>query len=70
MTRWVQDQHNGPHVEYSTQKKFDVVIIPGGAKGAATISECSGVQTLIKDHLDQGKIVGMICAGNQTAGVI
>ncbi|KAF7980307.1 hypothetical protein HWV62_39097 [Athelia sp. TMB] len=48
-------------------KSFDVLIIPGGAKGAATISECSGVQTLIKDYLNQDKIVGMICAGSLAA---
>jgi len=47
--------------------KFDALIIPGGAKGAATISECAGVQTLVRDYIDQGKIVGMICAGSLAA---
>jgi len=48
-------------------KTFDVLVIPGGAKGAATMSECPGVQSLIKDYFDKGKIVGMICAGSLAA---
>lgn len=45
------------------QNKYDVLVIPGGAKGAATISKSPAVQSLIRDYIDAGKIVGMICAG-------
>lgn len=38
-------------------------MIPGGAKGAETISKDGGVQRLVKDYIEQGKYVGMICAG-------
>jgi protein DJ-1 len=40
-------------------------VIPGGAKGADTISKSSAVQELVRKYLMQKKIVGMICAGTQ-----
>ena len=45
------------------QDKFDLLVIPGGAKGAQTMSESSPVQHLVREYLDAGKLVGMICAG-------
>lgn len=45
------------------QDQFDALIIPGGAKGAETISQTSSVQKLVRQYLDKNKIVGMICAG-------
>ncbi|KAG7094905.1 hypothetical protein E1B28_005711 [Marasmius oreades] len=47
--------------------KFDVMVIPGGAKGAETMSQNSQVQTLVRDFLAQKKLVGMICAGSLSA---
>ncbi|KAL5514217.1 hypothetical protein ACEPAG_2305 [Sanghuangporus baumii] len=42
----------------------DLLVVPGGAKGAATISGDSNVQKLIKRQLiEKDKFVGMICAG-------
>ncbi|KAF5348439.1 hypothetical protein D9757_012781 [Collybiopsis confluens] len=43
--------------------KFDALVVPGGAKGAETISQNSAVQKLVRDYLAEGKLVGMICAG-------
>jgi protein DJ-1 len=39
-------------------------VIPGGAKGAATLSESSAVQSLLQKFEKQGKWVGTICAGS------
>ncbi|KAL0579011.1 hypothetical protein V5O48_003006 [Marasmius crinis-equi] len=47
--------------------KFDVLVIPGGAKGAETISQDSQVQALVRAYLAQNKLVGMICAGSLAA---
>ncbi|KAL5498541.1 hypothetical protein ACEPAH_1895 [Sanghuangporus vaninii] len=42
----------------------DLLVVPGGAKGAATISGDSNVQKLIKRQLiEKDKLVGMVCAG-------
>ncbi|KAJ7246098.1 DJ-1 [Mycena haematopus] len=46
---------------------YDALIIPGGAKGAETMSNNTAVQSLVRDFLAQDKIVGMICAGSLTA---
>ncbi|SCV74240.1 BQ2448_6672 [Microbotryum intermedium] len=46
---------------------FDAIIIPGGAKGADRLSSSREVQTLIRSFYDQGKLVGMICAGSLAA---
>ncbi|KAI0711390.1 DJ-1 [Earliella scabrosa] len=51
----------------STSDKFDLLVIPGGAKGAQTISESSPVQHLVREYIDAGKFVGMICAGSLAA---
>lgn len=50
-----------------TPDKFDLLVIPGGAKGAETISTNSPVQHLVRRFLDEGKFVGMICAGSLAA---
>jgi putative intracellular protease/amidase len=42
---------------------YDIYVVPGGAKGAETISQNSKVQALLKAAYEEGKIVGMICAG-------
>ncbi len=45
-------------------REYDALIIPGGAKGAETISSSSDVHALIKHMHDAGKVVGAICAGS------
>jgi protein DJ-1 len=49
--------------EFCTQDKYDILVIPGGAQGAATISKSSPVQDLVREFIKNDKIVGMICAG-------
>ncbi|KAI8986711.1 DJ-1 [Trametes punicea] len=51
----------------STPDKYDLLVIPGGAKGAETISGNSPVQHLVREYLKAGKYVGMICAGSLAA---
>ncbi|KAJ7615983.1 class I glutamine amidotransferase-like protein [Roridomyces roridus] len=46
---------------------YDALIIPGGAKGADTMSKNPAVQSLVRQFLKEDKIVGMICAGSLTA---
>jgi len=53
--------------ETTTGKEYDLVVIPGGAKGADTISKDARVQKLVKDTLARKNLVGMICAGSLTA---
>jgi protein DJ-1 len=47
--------------------KYDLLVIPGGAQGAETISGNSPVQHLVREYIKAGKIVGMICAGKQAS---
>ncbi|KAJ7688735.1 DJ-1 [Mycena rosella] len=47
--------------------EYDALIVPGGAKGADTMSKNAGVQELVQKFLAEGKIVGMTCAGSLTA---
>ncbi|KAF8916700.1 DJ-1 [Mucidula mucida] len=47
--------------------KYDALVIPGGAKGAETMSKSSEVQGLVKAFIEQKKYVGMICAGSLAA---
>ncbi|KAK0194272.1 class I glutamine amidotransferase-like protein [Armillaria mellea] len=47
--------------------KYDALIIPGGAKGADTISQSKEVQVLVRKYLDEKKYVGMVCAGSLAA---
>ncbi|EKM78333.1 hypothetical protein AGABI1DRAFT_121441 [Agaricus bisporus var. burnettii JB137-S8] len=47
--------------------KYDLLVIPGGAKGAEIMARDGGVQKLVRDYLGQGKYVGMICAGSLVA---
>ncbi|KAJ7250749.1 class I glutamine amidotransferase-like protein [Mycena rebaudengoi] len=46
---------------------YDALIIPGGAKGAEIMSKNPTVQGLVREFIEQNKIVGMICAGSLTA---
>ncbi|CAA7266301.1 unnamed protein product [Cyclocybe aegerita] len=47
--------------------KFDLLVIPGGAKGAETMSNHPSVQELVKKYIESNKLVGMICAGSLAA---
>jgi len=47
--------------------KYDLLVIPGGAQGAETMSKHPSVQELVRRYLDKGNLVGMICAGSLTA---
>ena len=49
--------------DLSETQLADILVIPGGAKGAETLSQNADVQGLIRRHLEENKIVGMICAG-------
>lgn len=46
------------------QAKYDVLVIPGGAKGAETMAGSSTVQAVIKEFYNNKKLVAMICAGS------
>lgn len=51
---------------------YSIVVVPGGAKGAATLSESNAVQSLLQKFEKDGKFVGAICAGSlaiKTAGL-
>ena len=46
-------------------RSFDIVIIPGGAKGANTLKDNKRVQHLLSDTYEKsGKFIGTICAGS------
>ncbi|KAI6006963.1 class I glutamine amidotransferase-like protein [Pisolithus albus] len=47
--------------------KYDALVIPGGLKGAETLSQSTEVQTLVREYFNGGKIVAMICAGTLAA---
>lgn len=40
----------------------DMVILPGGAEGAAHLAQCASTQQLLKDAAAQGKYLAAICA--------
>jgi DJ-1 family protein len=41
---------------------FDLVYLPGGAKGVQNIMELSQVKTILENHLENQKMVATICA--------
>ncbi|KAG6809600.1 hypothetical protein H0H92_015602 [Tricholoma furcatifolium] len=46
---------------------YDLLVIPGGAKGAQTMSNNEIVKRLVRQYIDSNKTVGMICAGSLAA---
>ncbi|KAH9835268.1 DJ-1 [Rhodofomes roseus] len=60
-----------PDQQFSPQAaaaaNYDLLVIPGGAKGAETIATNSPVQHLVREYLKENKYVGMICAGSMAA---
>ena len=53
----------GCKILIETQDKYDLLVIPGGAKGAETMSKSPVVQELVRRYIRERKFVGMICAG-------
>jgi protein DJ-1 len=52
---------------------YAVVTVPGGAKGAATLSKSAPVQSLLQKFEKAVKLVGTICAGSlvvKTSGLV
>ncbi|KAF8065031.1 class I glutamine amidotransferase-like protein [Lyophyllum atratum] len=47
--------------------RYDLLVIPGGAVGADTISKNKMVQKFVVEYLAKKKMVGMICAGSLAA---
>jgi len=48
-------------------QNFELLVIPGGAKGSETLSQSPHVQRLIQRYIEANKYVGMICAGSLAA---
>jgi hypothetical protein len=48
---------------------YDLLVIPGGAKGAETISKHPSVQEVVRRYVERNKLVGMICAGASIANI-
>lgn len=48
---------------HDLQDKYDALIVPGGLRGAETLSQSTEVQTLVREYYEGNKIVAMICAG-------
>lgn len=48
------------------QENYDLLVIPGGAEGAKTMSQNVDVQALVREYLKEKKLVGMICAGQKS----
>lgn len=54
-------------------KNYDVLVIPGGSKGATNLRSDDRVIELVKEFNSQGKFLAAICAGPivlQTAGIL
>ncbi|KAF5325067.1 hypothetical protein D9619_009893 [Psilocybe cf. subviscida] len=47
--------------------QYDLLVIPGGAKGAETMAKHPSVQELVRRYIERNKLVGMICAGSLAA---
>lgn len=60
------DQVEGGLIWDWLQDKYDLLVIPGGAKGAETMAGSGPVQHLVRRYLEEGKYVGMVCAGAYT----
>ncbi|KAG8795804.1 hypothetical protein FRC12_009395 [Ceratobasidium sp. 428] len=54
-------------VQKDQYQDYDVVVVPGGAKGAETISTNSECLKIIRWQHEAGKLVAMICAGSLAA---
>ena len=41
---------------------YDLIVLPGGLPGADHLRDDDGIRTLLKNHADQGRYIGAICA--------
>ncbi|KAI0315576.1 DJ-1 [Amylostereum chailletii] len=64
--RIMSDIHEA-QLAITSADQYDAIIIPGGAKGAETLSQSAFVQQLVRDFYNKKKVVGMICAGSLAA---
>lgn len=56
-----------------THASFDILVLPGGAKGAEFLASSEEVLSVVRDFVTAGKIVAAICAAPlvlQAAGVL
>ncbi|EPX72818.1 ThiJ domain-containing protein [Schizosaccharomyces octosporus yFS286] len=72
MSRGVQLYAKRSLKEFKSVEEFashyDVVIVPGGVKGANTLSTDEFVKKVVSSYWKKaGKVIGMICAGTLTA---
>lgn len=42
--------------------EFDMIVLPGGMPGTTNLREHEGVRRVVKDFVEEGKLVGAICA--------
>ena len=42
---------------------YDALVLPGGGKGAKNLAESSYVETVMKNHYNNDKLIAAICAG-------
>lgn len=45
-----------------TADEFDLIVLPGGAKGAETLATSPIVQAVLRRHAEAGRTIGAICA--------
>ncbi|KIP03547.1 hypothetical protein PHLGIDRAFT_235048 [Phlebiopsis gigantea 11061_1 CR5-6] len=53
--------------EDCTPDKYDLLVVPGGSKSSEIMSASPAVQQTVRNFLDAGRVVGMICAGVRVA---
>ncbi|KAL1484763.1 hypothetical protein MTO96_011015 [Rhipicephalus appendiculatus] len=51
--------------EAASQSPYDVIVLPGGLKGAESLAASPAVGKLLKEQEKCGRLVAAICAGNR-----
>jgi len=49
-------------IETILDKTFDLIVLPGGLPGADHLRDDENIRILLKNHAEQGKYIGAICA--------
>lgn len=49
-------------IETVLDQTFDLIVLPGGLPGADHLRDDENIRTLLKNHAEQGKYIGAICA--------